>query len=159
MDEESGRFERTLVCEAGIQRLFGLGDIGRSGLVSGWSAPEDSHIWNDGFDAVLAVSVPNAGRAMRILAVGEPFVTHLVPVQDLTLYANGFRLGFWRMIARQVSTIDAVIQPFQMHSERETAQLVFTFHLPLSVRPAEFADSADERLLGFCFRTLTLDFA
>src|SRR5579863_935874 len=60
--------DTALDCEPGVIRLFGAADIGSRGMVSGWSAPEEGHAWNDGPEASYCISVrPPLGRFVLIV--------------------------------------------------------------------------------------------
>jgi len=59
--------------EAGIIRLFGKGDIASRGLVGGWAAPEEGHIWNDGLEAVQTIELAQQpAAALTIVVEGVP---------------------------------------------------------------------------------------
>jgi hypothetical protein len=140
----------------GISRLFGTCDIGHSGIGRGWSEPEPSHIWNDGPDATLTLLLPGGPCHARLSVDGLPFIRPGQPVQDMTLYVNGFRLGFWRLVSSTVSTVSAAIAPEHMFVRREGCFLECTFHIPTCCRPMDLGEGSDRRQLGFCFQTLVV---
>jgi len=152
-----GREVVRLECQFGVTRHFGLTDMGYEGLVSGWSEPERSHVWNDGYDAILALSFPLPASGVRAEFVLEPFIGEGIEAQDLTVFANGFRLGFWRVKSRAEFSCLVELYPFQLVSVEGIARADFAFHSPGSVSPVEAYDNPDERLLGFCFRRLVLN--
>lgn len=154
---ESAPEGSTLRCETGLTRIFGLADIGPAGLRSGWAESENGHIWNDGFDATLLLEAKDDPVPTVLVLEGEPYVTPAQPTQDLTIYFNGARVGFWRMNERKDQMLRAEIDPewWHRHGSRLLAHVVF--HLPQSVRPADIGDGKDVRSLGFCFRTLLLE--
>jgi hypothetical protein len=143
--------------EFGLTRLFGQADLGEGGLVSGWAVPEDQHTWNDGIDAVLTASVRTSDSACRLTFEGEPFLPVDVGMQDIFLFVNGFRVGFWRLREARTYALSAIIEPEQFFIRDENSLLKFVWHIPRSVRPADIGLGLDTRELGFCFRTLTLE--
>lgn len=148
---------QSLRVDPGIIRLFGKADIANRGLISGWAAPEEGHTWNDGLEAVQSLEAvqPPAG-AVTLTVEGVPYVFGEARRQDITLYANGYRVGFWRMPERRVATLVARIEPEQWVVRRGLAYLNLTWHLPDSMRPADLGDGADGRNIGFAFRTLLI---
>lgn len=86
----------------------------------------------------------------------EPYVTRQNPVQELTLYANGARAGFWRFSKREVIRFSACIDPMWWREQGDRSVLRLVFHMPQSVAPNDIGDGQDMRQLGFSFRSLTL---
>jgi hypothetical protein len=156
-DQVSGRTSRKLLeCQPGVVRLFGIADIGQNGLVSGWAFPEEGHTWNEGYDAVLAVSAASPPGPCSVVVEGEPYVSRQQPVQDVTIYANGRRAGFWRLSERTEFDLQAPIEPEWWFERGDIWTLKLVFHLPNSVRPCDIGDGADGREIGFCFRTFQI---
>jgi hypothetical protein len=145
-----------LVCEWDVTRLFGLSDIATSGLKGGWAQPEEEHTWNDGFDATLLLAVDEGRGAATLTIEGQPYITGQRPVQDITIYINGYRAAFRRMTARTGHTLTIRIEPEWWVTRDDRPALNVLFHLPGSVRPSEIGDGSDGRNVGFCFRTLLL---
>jgi hypothetical protein len=145
---------RFLKYELGVARQFGLADIGRQGLVSGWATPEDSHVWNDGPEAMLAVITEMPAGPVVLTVEGGPYINARQPVQEVTLYANGWRLGFWRFRENGPVIMEAVVQPEFFLPRPEGALLNLVWHLPSAVKPCDLGLSADGRELGFVFRSL-----
>ena len=125
--------------ELGLTRLFGQADLGDGGLVSGWAIPEDQHTWNDGIDAVIPVRTRASGSACRITFEGKPFLPVDVSMQDIVLFVNGFRIGFWRLREAKAYDLSAIIEPQQFFRRDEYSLLKFVWHIPRSVRPADIA--------------------
>lgn len=145
-----------LVCEWDVTRMFGMSDIGERGLGSGWSHPEESHAWNDGFDATLNVVVEEGYGDAAVVIEGEPYVVPAHPKQDVTIYINGHRAGFWRLTGRGENVLRVDIAPEWWVTRDEQAVLKVVVHLPDSVRPADIGIGDDGRRLGFCFRGLRI---
>jgi hypothetical protein len=143
--------------ELGLTRLFGQADLDKDGLVSGWANPEDQHTWNDGIDAVMTVYTSASGSACRLTFEGEPFLPVDVGIQDVVLFVNGFRVGFWRLREAKTYSLSAIIEPEQFFSRDDYSLLKLAWHIPRSVRPADVGLGLDTRELGFCFRSLTLE--
>lgn len=151
------RDERFLRIEPGIIRLFGKADIGAQGAAGGWAAPEEGHSWNDGYDATLRVEVmQRPTTAMTITVEGTPYVFNEARRQDITLYANGYRLGSWRMEERKSIALSARIEPEQWVERDGRVFAALTWHIPNSLRPAYNSDGSDDRCIGFAFGTLLL---
>jgi hypothetical protein len=142
--------------EIGATRLFGNFDLSSTGLVSGWSKPEDPHIWNDGPECVLRIVTEPVKPALRISVEGTPFIGGRCTSQDVTLYVNGMRLGFWRLHESKSYVLSATIEPEQIFERNGEAVLTCAWHLPTSVSPLELGLGKDTRELGFCFRSVTL---
>ena len=153
----SARPPETLECTPGMQRRFGRADFGRAGLTAGWSFPEDGHVWNEGLDAVLSLSLPERPKDSMVLRLGgEPYVTRHQPTQDVTAYVNGLRAGAWRLGKRQETRLDIPVEPEWWLIRNTRALVRVALSLPNSVRPVDLGDGSDSRELGFCFRTLML---
>jgi hypothetical protein len=141
--------------EPGVTRLFGNGDIGLSGLVSGWATPEDAHLWNDGAGAIMELTVPPPDRRYTLELEGEPFIDSECPSQEMTLYCNGFWIGCWKFEERKSYTLYTPIEPEQLFIRHDMAFARLVWLLPQSTRPAGSKWNDDGRRLGFCFRALT----
>ncbi len=147
-----------IVCELGITRLFGRADIGTKGLTEGWSACEDGHNWNDGPDTKLTLSTESVPTEPVVLAIeGLPYLATGVKRQRITLYANGYRVGFWSLAENKIHTLQALIEPEQWLSRDGRGLLKLVWHLEDSVKPIDIGDAQDHRQLGFCFRSLSLE--
>jgi hypothetical protein len=140
----------------GVVRLFGTCDIGDYGLGQGWAPPEPSHIWNDGPDATLHLLLRGEPRRAKLSIDGMPFIRPGQPRQEITLYVNGFRLGFWRLLEPKIGTLSAMIAPEQMFMRGENCVLDCTFHIPTCARPMDLGEGGDRRELGFCFQTVVV---
>jgi hypothetical protein len=141
---------------SGASRLFGAEDIGETGMLAGWSDVEPGHAWNNGIDATLLVATrPTPGPAELVISL-EPYVTRQNPFQELTLYANGARAGFWQFSRREVESISAWIDPFWWRELHDRAVLRLVLHMPQAVCPREIGDGEDMRKLAFSFRSITL---
>ena len=153
---DMSRRESFLECEPGVIRLFGAADIGTAGMLMGWSQPEDGHNWNDGVEAVYALTVRPPVTRLSLALMGEPYVTRARPVQDITLYGNGLRLGHWRLTARVETALMVALEPEWWLARGSKALMRLALHLPGSVRPADINDGPDGRELAFCCRSLCL---
>lgn len=142
--------------QPGETRHFGTEDIGHAGLVGGWAGAEPGHAWNDGFDATLRIATDRADQPMLLMLAAEPYVTRQNPNQDVTVYANGARAGFWRLTIREVAQMPIWIDPSWWTTQGSHAELRLVVFLPQSVSPRELGDGEDMRLLGLSFRSLTL---
>ena len=145
-----------VITDLGVTRLFGDCDLGCQGFTTGWSVPEQAHLWNDGFEAMLDVMVENVGSACRLTFEGEPFLSGECTCQDVILYVNGFRLGFWRLTEARTYSLSVAVEQEQLFARGDRALARCVWHLPQSVRPADLGLGGDSRQLGFCFRSLTL---
>lgn len=130
--------------------------LGKTVLVSGWAQPEESHIWNNGPESDMQIAVDETDRALRIEVVGIPLIHARRPFQDITLFVNGFRIGFWRLRKAEVSLLSATIAPEQIAPRGGKVGLQISWHIPFSVSPSTLGAGADSRELGFCFHTLSL---
>ena len=153
---DMARGDNFLDCELGVIRLFGVADIGTKGMISGWSDPEDGHNWNDGVEAEYAVAIRPPVTRLMLSIMGEPYVTRARPVQEITLFGNGYRLGFWRMSARVETVMMVALEPEWWLPRGNKALLRLALHLPNSVRPRDINDGQDSRELAFCCRSLCL---
>ncbi|WP_459696627.1 hypothetical protein [Acidisoma sp. C75] len=140
----------------GVTRLFGNHDLGESGLISGWAGPEDGHVWNDGPEALMHAVFEPTNRPVTLTIEGIPFLGGTIPFQDLTLYVNGARLGFWRLSQPKVCTIEAIIEPEHIFLRQGYSVLSCAFHMPGATRPVEIGLGSDTRALAFCFHSICL---
>ncbi len=145
-----------LDCEPGVVRLFGSADIGRRGQLAGWGEPEAGHVWNDGCDATLLLAIASPPTRLLLLLGGEPYVTRIRPVQEVTLFGNGLRIGHWRLARRAEVTLSVALEPEWWLRRGLRALMRLSLHLPNSARPCDIADGSDGRELGFCFHSLCL---
>jgi hypothetical protein len=142
--------------ELGVTRYFGKGDIGSSGLKTGWAIPEEAHSWNDGVQAVMELSTEAAAEQYTIEFEGRPFVNELCPTQEIAMYCNGFLTGFWKLHEAKSYSLSAIIEPEQILSRDGGAFAKLIWVLPNSVKPADIKLNNDGRRLGFCFHALTI---
>jgi hypothetical protein len=82
----------------GITRFFGVADIGKRGLVRGCSEPEEAHVWNDGPDAQLLMTLNPPSRTCTLMVEGKRYIRGNHRQQEVTLFANGLRMGYWLLI-------------------------------------------------------------
>ncbi len=143
--------------ELGITRFFGQGDLNDKHFDYGWAVPEENHSWNDGIDASFIISLKSRPTHPCSLKIrGIPYLTDNIRNQDITLYVNGYRAGFWRLDARQTYLLVAAIAPeyWADRNGRGFAQCIW--HIPGSARPSDTSGINDQRQLGFCFQEITL---
>ncbi len=144
------------VFDLGVSRLFGHGDLGDEGMVSGWAVPEDNHNWNDGIEASFVLAVKAGGGVLELVVEGVPLTGETCPSQDITLYANGFRVGFWCLNEGGPQRLTARIEPEQVFWRGKLGYIKCVWVMPNSVRLSEIRDSTDTRQLAFCFRSILL---
>ncbi len=137
-------------------RAFSSADINSLGLARGWSHAEEAHIWNDGYDVELLIAARPPRMPVVIRVGGEPYITQTHKFQDMTLFANGFRLGFWHHSYRDSVTMSAVVEPEQWIVRKANGLLRMVWHIPTSIKPSEIGEGRDDRLLGFCFRSIEI---
>ena len=145
-----------LSLQPGASRAFGAEDIAATGLLAGWSDVEPGHGWNNGIDATLLIATRPSPGPMELAISLEPYVTRQNPFQELTLYANGARAGYWQFSRREVETITAWIDPFWWRTHHDRAVLRLVLHMPQAVCPREIGDGEDMRKLAFSFRSIAL---
>jgi hypothetical protein len=143
-----------LSCTADVTRVFGWADINESGLVRGWASPEDSHTWNNGTDAELDLAIGQVNGPMTMTITGHPFVKPQHPLQSITVYANGYRLGFWRLKTEEVAYLTIVVQPEHWLRRRGHFVMNLVFSMLESVVPSEIGVGTDMREIGFCFNSI-----
>lgn len=144
------------IMEVGSTRLFGGSNRETSWLISGWAAPEDQHVWNDGPEAILRIVTVPVKRAVQLSFEGVPFIDGACSRQDVTLYVNGLRVGFWRLRDATSSMLSATIEREQIMERDGKAILFCALHMPDSRSPANLGVGKDTRELGFCFRSVAL---
>jgi|SRR5579872_5965488 len=153
---DMARRDHAIECEPGMVRLFGAGDIGTRGMVSGWAGPEEGHNWNDGPEAVMTLAIIGPPRRLRLDVMGEPYITRVRPTQEVTLFGNGHRGPFRRLTTRAETLLSILLDVSWWDMRGHQSWMRMIFHLPNSVRPKDIADGADGREIGFCFRSLHL---
>ena len=144
--------------ELEVTRFFGRGDLNDRYFDRGWAAPEENQSWNDGIDASFIISLksrPTQSNALKIK--GIPYLTDNIHHQDMTLFVNGHRAGFWRLDSRQVFMLVTEIPPEFWYDRNGKGLANLVWHIPGSVRPSETSGTNDKRQLGFCFQEITLD--
>jgi hypothetical protein len=148
--------DNALHCESGVIRLFGAADIRSRGMVLGWSDPEEGHSWNDGPEAHLAITMASPVGRLVLSITGEPYVTRKKPVQDIEIFANGARAVGVRLVARNETPVEAILEPEWWFHRAGLAMMTLQFVLRNSSRPKDNGDGLDGRELGFCFRSICL---
>jgi hypothetical protein len=144
--------------ELGVTRFFGRSGLNDRYFDSGWAAPEENHSWNDGIDASLLVALKSRpAQACALKIRGVPYLTNSIHSQDITLYANGYRAGFWRIDSRQTHLLVAEIAPEFWVERNGKGVAKFVWHIPGSAKPSDSSGVNDKRQLGFCFQDITLD--
>jgi hypothetical protein len=146
----------TAVLDLGITRLFGQCDLGTTGLISGWSVPEEAHAWNNGPETVFELLTDLAQSRVRMTIEGEPFLAPNLSRQALTLYVNGFRAGRWALSDPHTCALTVMLEPEQLFSRGDKRLARCVWHIPDSMPPAALGQGSDTRQLGFCFRSITL---
>lgn len=141
--------------ELGVTRLFGDCDLGSTGLISGWATPEQAHCWNDGVDTTFEFEVMETSGSFTLTFEAEPFLNERCPSQDVCLYVNGFRIGFWRLKEAQTYQLCAPIEREQLFDRAGMMTAKCVWHIPNSARPLDIGLGADIRELGLCFRSMT----
>ena len=138
-------------------RFFGLGDLGGHNLLDGWAIPEANHNWNDGYEASLALTLSEPPETACILTMEvRPYLVAGLAQQDVTLFFNGHRLGFWRLDRDGGYHLASTIEPEFWLNRPHGASGTCTWHLPNSTRPSALSPVQDHRLLGLCFQSMTL---
>lgn len=140
----------------GVARIFGSGDIGSTGLVFGWSTPEEGHTWNDGTEALAEFRAPYTGRAGLLTVECAPFLREGLRRQSVSLHINGFLLGSWGLHDDRGHLVSVVIEPEQMFRRHDDVFLKCRWSMPNSYRPSDGGAGGDSRQLGLCFRSITL---
>jgi len=150
--------KQPLVMEPGVTRFFGLGDIAGKSLLEGWASPEQNHNWNDGIETSLGVLLPVVPETACVLDVeARPHLAEGLPMQEATLYLNGFRLGYWRLDRLDGFRLTAVIEPEFWLKRQGGGYAKCTWHLPNSTRPSALTQTQDNRLLGICFQSIVVN--
>jgi len=147
----------TIAAETGTTLYFGRNGQAGKTLLEGWAHPEEHHHWNDGFEASLDVrlAIPPSA-ALQLTVEVRPHLGPGLTRQDVTLYFNGFRLGFWRLERLDGYTLSAEIEPEFWLKRDGIAWGKCTWHLPNSTMPSTLARTEDNRLLGLCFQSFGL---
>jgi hypothetical protein len=126
-------------------------------VLTGYAAPEENHIWNDGFEASFVVTMHNMPTEQVILKVeGLPFIAEDLKSQDITLYFNGHRVGFWHLSAMDKAFLIAEIEPEYWLARHGGAYGKCVWHMPGSMRPSAVTGADDEREIGFCFQSIEI---
>jgi hypothetical protein len=142
------------IFDVGVSRLFGNGDISGEGMVSGWAVPEENHNWNDGIEPTFELVVKASAGAFDVVVEGVPLINERCPSQEVTLFANGFRVGYWRLHEGKRQLLVARIEPEQIFWRGKVGYVKCVWFMPNSVRLSEIQDSADTRQLAFCFHSV-----
>jgi hypothetical protein len=143
--------------ELSLVQFFGIGSADALGLKEGWAWPEENHIWNDGYEATLNISLPAVPNAVyKLIFEARPHLAPGLERQDVTLYFNGHRVGFWRLEESGGVTLEADIEPEFWFKRQGVAVGKCTWHLPNSTKPSDIKETQDNRLLGLCFQSMMI---
>lgn len=142
--------------ELGVAHHFGKSGPGTGSLLSGWSEPEDEHVWTHGTEATQHIVVAPTDRPLTVSLECLPFIGGICLRQDVTLYVNGIRVKFWRLRTAEIHQLDATIPPHCFTKWGESMLLKCVWHLPCSISPRDAGTGGDARELGLCFRALTI---
>jgi hypothetical protein len=149
----------SLDLQVGRNEQFGKAGLGSAGLLAGWANTEESHVWNDGVTAVLLIRKYDDIPPLIVAVYGQPYLPKPGWVQDITLYANGWLGGFWRLVIDEPVSLQARVEPEWWLTHNNLTYLRLTFLLPNSISPTDALGGADRRQLAFCFRTIKFDIA
>lgn len=124
-------------------------------LAHGWSEPEANGRWTDGPEAVAVFRLPDAGGAIALRAVVEPFVVARHSRLTVDVWANDVRAGRWRFgFGAANSTAQTLLVPAGAVGADRLLTLTFVLRKP--GRPAALGHSTDRRQLGLFVRSLAL---
>jgi hypothetical protein len=121
-------------------------------FTSGWSEPEPEYCWTNGSVAELNLPVPPLeGTDLILTAQLSAHVSTRTTAQLARISVNGALTGQW--LVRGPGLHHVIV--FERHfAGRDRLQL--QFELPRAFSPQAHGLSADPRVLGLAFRSLTL---
>jgi hypothetical protein len=135
---------------------FGVLDLEVNGLTAGWSAPEVGHTWNDGREAIFECGVKGLTGGCVVEFSGTPFLHGGVDHQEIYLYINGFRMGYWRLTESKDYALTVKLEAEQLFRRGEFSTMKCVWFFPGAVKPVDMGINADSRALAFCFRSITI---
>jgi hypothetical protein len=142
---------------ASVEILFDL-DFSRDGNASGflgrgWSSPQARATWMIDDESEIRFDSPAAAGSYALRMKFEAFVTPLVPIQLLDIYANG-------ALVAALTTNDGrtCFRELPLDAPPFAAAAATTLRLyhPYAARPSDFSLTADTRRLSFGVHRLTL---
>ncbi len=151
--------ERAPVCggvgrRAGPVEIFGNERAPLARLVSGWGEREQDQVWSDGFIAVVAVSRRSRPPPLILSIAGQPYLPAPGGAQEITVYANGWFAGFWRLDADRPYLLDALIEPEWWLQQNQVHVLQVGLLMPNAACPDQPAWSAGRQRRAFCLRSI-----
>jgi hypothetical protein len=133
---------------------FSYGGNAKPYLGDGWSGTEVDITWTEGDDSFISFDTPvEPGTYALRMTAGSLIYKPDLPARKLLMFIN----------ATQVACFVSTESHAQFH-ECKFPHEAFTcaprttlrLHHPDAVRPSDLGESADNRLLAFCFKRLTL---
>lgn len=93
-------------------------DLTKSGgmkqiLGSGWSTPEATLVWNDGYYSSLNVPIDRRDHEVKLALLLDPYVNGSnSPMQRVEIYCWGLALGFFTLRKREMTTLEVRVPPY-----------------------------------------------
>jgi len=139
MASESNRYRY------GDQVDVGLVGSGGRYLKTGWSAPDDRHVWSNDHSADLLLTVEPTETDLHLAVDLIPHVNgEALPSQRVEILVNGRKALTWVGEEQSKQRLEATLPAEWVDS----SQLHIRFVLPDAASPAELGTGGDQRLLG-----------
>lgn len=117
----------------------------------GWSSHEPAGIWTDGVESDLVLPEPEEAPGYTLTLSVTPLLLGPLTRQRLAVRVDGVEVGSFSVTAPQTLSCEVPAEVL-----RRDGRMVVTFLQPDAIRPCEFAESQDRRLLGFQHTRLVL---
>lgn len=142
--------------ELGKTYTFKTGGSGLVFLKSGFSGPEETHVWTDGPEAVVSFETPQAETDLTFsLRTAVTFAPKtLGEDQFCEVSFNGKQIATWKLFEHPTDQPFTATIPKELVKPGKAAQLSFKFNKLTS--PKLVGESVDARLLGLAFQQMEI---
>ncbi len=141
--------------ELGKVYTFKTGGSGLMFLKSGFSNPEETHVWTDGLEAVVSFETTQTETDLTLSLKAAPFArASLGDDQSCEVSFDGKQVSTWKLVGHPTGQPFTAIIPKELVKPGKAAQLSFKFNKLTSPKLA--GESADGRLLGLSFQQMEI---
>lgn len=82
-------------------------------LGSGWSAPEASMVWNDGYYSALNIPIERRNHDVKLKFLIDPYVNNSNSlIQRVEIYCWGLAMGFFTLRKREMTTLEVLVPAY-----------------------------------------------
>jgi hypothetical protein len=133
---------------------FSYGGNAKRFLGAGWSGTEADFTWTEGDDSFIDFDTPAEPGTYALRMTAGSFIRKPdLPARELVMFINATDLAHFVSTESHAQFHEC---KFPHEAFASAPHTTLRLHHPDAMRPSDFSESADSRLLAFCFKRLTL---